>query len=389
MAYHLKGHFFFYDGIAWPAFLDLTSQERDNDFFSQAVLHEYRWVNGPLPPQGTNHLGDPAVPFGGPANWPYGDGIVPTLDEWNGYTLAEFLASRGASADWINHLYVAENGSEVASTASLSWLVQSSLDYNWGATYYLDGGLDQIPEALADAVLGLGGVIYHGAAVVALEQHAGSVTVKYVNAWGNLKSLSAERVVCALPFPVLRDKVNLTKAGIAADKLGWIKALGMMSASRACLQTKSRFWRNHGIEGLKLVGTDTDVERLWHSTNTQPGAGGLLQTYMQEENADAFGDVPAGDRLAYMTQRISSQVFPEMASEWNGLGFHKVWKEDPWTGGAWLAPKRDQFLQGFHVWGRAEGRIHFAGEHTSLYSGWMQGGIESGQRAAYEVLSAI
>jgi monoamine oxidase len=389
MGYLLKGHFFFYDGVAWPSFLDLTSQERSKAFFPQSIQHEFRWVTGARPPHGTNHLGNPAVPFGGAANWPYGDGIASTLDEWNGYSLAEFLASRGASADWINHLYVAENGSELATTGALAWLVQSALDWDWGTTYYLNGGLDQIPEALADAVVGLGGVIHHRAAVVALDQSAAGVTVSYVNAAGALQSLSAARVVCTLPFPVLRDTVNLAQAGLAADKLGWIQTLEMMSAGRACLQTRSRFWRNHGIEGLKLVGTDTDVERLWHSTNTQPGATGLLQTYVQQDNADAFGDVPAGDRLAHMTQRISSLVFPEMASDWNGLGFHKVWKEDPWTGGAWASPKRHQFLQGFHVWGRAEGRIHFAGEHTSLYSGWMQGGIESGQRAAYEILSTI
>jgi monoamine oxidase len=31
------------------------------------------------------------------------------------------------------------------------------------------------------------------------------------------------------------------------------------------------------------------------------------------------------------------------------------------------------------------GRLHFAGEHTSLVPGWIQGAIESGARAAAEV----
>jgi len=33
----------------------------------------------------------------------------------------------------------------------------------------------------------------------------------------------------------------------------------------------------------------------------------------------------------------------------------------------------------------AEGRLHFAGEHTSCLPGWMQGAFESGHRAAEEV----
>jgi monoamine oxidase len=32
-----------------------------------------------------------------------------------------------------------------------------------------------------------------------------------------------------------------------------------------------------------------------------------------------------------------------------------------------------------------EGRIHFAGEHTSLAHAWIQGAIESGLRAAHEI----
>jgi len=32
-----------------------------------------------------------------------------------------------------------------------------------------------------------------------------------------------------------------------------------------------------------------------------------------------------------------------------------------------------------------EGRVHFAGEHTSPWSGWMEGALESGLRAAREV----
>jgi monoamine oxidase len=32
-----------------------------------------------------------------------------------------------------------------------------------------------------------------------------------------------------------------------------------------------------------------------------------------------------------------------------------------------------------------EGRVHFAGEHTSPWPGWIQGALHSGLRAASEV----
>jgi monoamine oxidase len=37
---------------------------------------------------------------------------------------------------------------------------------------------------------------------------------------------------------------------------------------------------------------------------------------------------------------------------------------------------------------RAEGRVHFAGEHTSAWAQWMQGALESGLRAAREIREA-
>jgi len=36
----------------------------------------------------------------------------------------------------------------------------------------------------------------------------------------------------------------------------------------------------------------------------------------------------------------------------------------------------------------AEDGLHFAGEHTSVWTGWMEGAFESGERTAREVLSA-
>ncbi|HEY0533148.1 MAG TPA: FAD-dependent oxidoreductase [Actinoplanes sp.] len=34
---------------------------------------------------------------------------------------------------------------------------------------------------------------------------------------------------------------------------------------------------------------------------------------------------------------------------------------------------------------RAEGRLHFAGEHTSLKHSWIEGALESAERVALEV----
>lgn len=88
-----------------------------------------------------------------------------------------------------------------------------------------------------------------------------------------------------------------------------------------------------------------------------------------------------------VTRSSTSQI--DSAAGWNGQAASKLWHRDPWVYGAWSSPRPGDLVRGFAVWGRAEGRIHFAGEHTSLYSGWMQGALESAQRAAAEAGAAL
>lgn len=385
--YLINGERFLFDEAAgWPATLGMTEAERTTPFFPQDIEYEYRWVTGPKPPKGTNHLGNPAIPFCQPANWPYGDGDRAALDEWNAYTVAEFLGSRGASPGW-QRLYAAENGTEVLSTTALAWLIQSALDWDWGTTYYIDGGLDQLPRALADSVAGRGVALQLNSQVRRIEQTPMGATVTYRDPIGTIRTMSADRVVCTLPFPVMRDKVDLTAAGLPSDKLHWIRTLQMMPVTRISLQVTKRFWKDEGVEGLKIAGTDTAIERIWHSSNLQPGDSGIMQAYLQHENA--LNASPPSDKLTWMRDEVGQRLFPQVTGGWNGLGMAKLWHEDEWAGGGWVSPKADQFLAGFHLWGRPEGRIHFAGDTTSLLAGWMQGGIESGQRAACEVAAVL
>ena len=48
----------------------------------------------------------------------------------------------------------------------------------------------------------------------------------------------------------------------------------------------------------------------------------------------------------------------------------------------WASPSEEQNeLYSSHI-GKTEGRVYFAGEHTTEYHGWMQGALQSGIRAA-------
>jgi monoamine oxidase len=83
-----------------------------------------------------------------------------------------------------------------------------------------------------------------------------------------------------------------------------------------------------------------------------------------------------------------------MGNLFNGLnsqylgGTSQIWHEDQFARGAFTYFEPGQMTTLLPIAQRAEGRIHFAGEHTSAWHGWMNGALESGNRAAAEVNDA-
>jgi monoamine oxidase len=84
---------------------------------------------------------------------------------------------------------------------------------------------------------------------------------------------------------------------------------------------------------------------------------------------------------------ITIYFYPAIRENFEG-GTSKCWDEDEWARGdyAWFKPGQMSSL--IPHMARSEGRIYFAGEHASAWPGWMQGSIESGNRAAREINEA-
>jgi len=92
------------------------------------------------------------------------------------------------------------------------------------------------------------------------------------------------------------------------------------------------------------------------------------------------------ERIRYGIEHVE-RVFPGLRAHLE-YATSQCWDNDRWAGGATRLMSVGQ-VTGFHAEsGRPEGRIHFAGEHTSTWFAWMNGAIESGSRAAREVNNA-
>ena len=62
----------------------------------------------------------------------------------------------------------------------------------------------------------------------------------------------------------------------------------------------------------------------------------------------------------------------------------------PWTQGSYSLLKPGQYTELHGIEDTIEGGVHFAGEQSSMfYTSYMNGAVESGQRAAREIVAAL
>jgi len=105
---------------------------------------------------------------------------------------------------------------------------------------------------------------------------------------------------------------------------------------------------------------------------------------MQNQSGLDFQAQPAAGRVDY-AKGIIKGFFPEIDAELDSAQY-KIWQEDPWVEGAWGYFKPGEIAEGMPAAKASEGRLFFCGEHTSPWSGWMQGAFESANRVVAQIM---
>ncbi len=83
-------------------------------------------------------------------------------------------------------------------------------------------------------------------------------------------------------------------------------------------------------------------------------------------------------------------VQPRARATWNGRRLRNAWDRNPWSLGSYALIRPGQYTSFLGIEGEREGQVYFAGEHTSADAqGYLEGAVESGQRAAAEVLTSL
>ena len=245
---------------------DLKPDDRGLD---QAALLE-RYV-GTLP----GDLAEPAATAESYARWQAYDRV----------TWPDYLRSRGASPEAITLMTV---GGDATGLSALYVLRQFAMLRRSTQRYKIQGGMDLLPRALASA---LGNVVRYNAPVVRVTRQsvgragggpvpARRFRVEY-RANARVESLTASRIIFAIPFSTLRDIEIRPRLSTAKEKA--IAQLSYYSVTRFLLQSRQRFWRAADLSGSARTDRSTEV---WDSTFDQVTTGrGILALRWVEASA--------------------------------------------------------------------------------------------------------
>lgn len=301
-------------------------------------------------------------------------------------TVADFLKSQGASAEVVALLGDALwFGQGWSAGSALHRLVSDvALFYLGQATLVLQGGTDLLPQAFARS---LRDRVRYATPVVQIRQEPGKVLVDCLQA-GRAERLEAERVICTVPLPSLR-RIGFTPALSPAKKQA-LDGLEYSPVTRIYLQSRRRFWAEAGVAGN--AGTDLPIRQVAeHPAARAAGLGhrSILECHLKGEQAQAVADLD-DERLLALALESMEKVHPGFRAEYEG-GTVARWSDGPWSGGAYPFWKPGQITAWQPELRRPEGpegRVHFAGEHTSILSRTLEGALDSGSRAAREVHAA-
>ncbi len=238
------------------------------------------------------------------------------------------------------------------------------------------GGSQAISQRLAEE---LGDVIALAAPVRRISQDGGGLDVE-----ADGLGARAHRVIVAVPPPLAGRIAFAPSLGGRRDQLTQRMAHGALTKCAAVYPEP--FWREGGLSGQAV--SDRGPVTTTFDNSPPDGAPGVLLGFIAGAEAIRHARRSEADRRRIVLECFE-RLFGEQAAK-PGIYLETAWAEEEWTRGGPVC----SFTPGSLVpYGEAlrqpAGRIHWAGAETAtVWCGYMEGAVRSGERAAEEVLDA-
>lgn len=200
--------------------------------------------------------------------------------------------------------------------------------------------------------------------------------------------VEGDAIIVATPINILRQ-IRYTPSDTATQSPPQsfhkaIEGIFTGASTKLFIQTKTRFWEKEEING-GFSKTNLPIGQLHYPTNLKgehPGEKGILLVYTWKTEALLFGSLDPTTALHEAVEQIAT-IHPEIKEQVE-TGAVCAWYNQSNAQGAYALLKPTQYQNVRYLLEYPMGNIFFAGEGLSFASGWIQGALESGLRAAFQ-----
>jgi len=316
---------------------------------------------------------------------------TPGFAELDRQSAADFFVSHTDDADALTRLALSIQGLWCAEPDEISIL--HVLFYIRAAGSYTElmethgcaqdsrfhGGADGPARAVADV---LGDRVRLSSPVHSIAEADGQVLVTTPTG-----ELTCRRVVIALPPPRVRT-IDFSPA-LPADKRAWLDGTEMGRVAKVHAIYERPFWRAGGNAGIATLYTSETVGVVFDNSPDDAHRG-VLVAFVYADRFDTWAKLDDVSRREAVLSDLTLVVGEDAAVPVDYV--EKSWPLDSHVGGGYEAYARPGTWTrvGSKGWRAPIGRLHWAGTETSsVWNGYIDGAIASGQRAAAEVLAAL
>ncbi|MFA6574196.1 MAG: FAD-dependent oxidoreductase [Nocardioides sp.] len=320
----------------------------------------------------------------------------PSATEWDAMTLGEFIRRNSVNANGVANLikswtqpgfgadpnelsflytlwYVACSGNE----RNVGTFARNSDTANGAQERRFVGGSQLIPLRLARK---LGDIVALAAPVDRIEQRDHRVVVHTKRG-----KVVASRVIVAAPPPMVLDIDWFPK--LPTRRLQLLRHMDMGQLMKCDAIYRTPFWRADGLNGFGL--NDAGAARAVFDNTPKSGGPGVLLAFVGGSTWRKYGVMSKAARRKHVLAGFAEMFGPQALKPIDYV--EHDWTRERWTGGGPTAIHAPGTLLQFgSAIRRPFGRVHWAGTETSTYwSGYMDGAVRSGKRAATEVLEKM
>jgi len=327
-----------------------------------------------------------------------GDYNTPYGQEIDRLSIAEWFEKRGITGvitSVLDAAYKGENGLELGEQSALNLLLTLK-DEGPGADLRLFGesderfhiveGNDSVPTRVAQ-------LLNREVELSTWLEAITSTGSGYSLALRGGKEVAADVVVLAIPFTTLRN-VKM-KVDLPASKQKAIQELGYGTNAKLIAGLSRRVWEETSVDDkrfdVRLTGytfTDLPFQCCWETSRGQPGTHAILTNFAGGNLGKNLDQGSLQERASTFISEVD-RIYKGTQDAFTRQAVRQHWPSSPFVHGSYTCYKPGQYSALADHIAEPVGNIFFAGEHTSDFSGFMEGGVESGERVADEILKKL